>query len=787
VTARNPFPANPVATYGVPIVKTCDKLKTVSRAKKELIDYLSAYAKEETRYGGVVALAGAHGSGKTHLLMLLAETVRNFTTFEVGCLYVKPDDTSLFNVYRKAVDGIGRIGLIHRLDGARRALAKHEVEQTRITESISTRIDESIDLNALIEEGTIDTDALENALEEALHATGVPSDFIQALKLCETSSGDKAFQWLLGNDASDLEVLGLSRPLRQMETSSSSGISAEESVAIDGLSLLALLHRVAGSPFVVLIDQFDVLIPREVDGKVRFPALTTLMEAFKEQHALVFLAGSEAAWRRLPPDVPPRLRFRTPFAVGALERGEIAMLVDALMDKRGQLSKETLAALDELTGGNPREVLAICYQLFETLGGRLSRATKEDVAASGRRSGTVDGRAQLALAMTDEVITDYGRISRDVALPDGRVVDRLLRQRDRVVAVFLVVKASDNLDETVQARNLGDAIQTVRETMAGAPVVAVTVGYTSAEVRELFTSSATVIPFDDRKYKAQLEAEMVRIDSTAEPKKERGSEATETLERIADRLDALEGQRREEAGKAQERFAKAAEKAMQPETKERELKTRWQLLSELDVVVSESALNNGESERESIRSILINNEAYRNDRLLDELGGLYLDVLNIATSALDTSVSMGDYIRATKAGILADMRARLRRHTFFADLISRPVRTSIFAGVFAAFVMLCWAIWKVNIGFSRYDLQFLTERYGSMTGYMFSRVLWSLPYALAVGLVCSCLIGLLLYLKDPSRLWRRRLARLRRAALRTRDGIHSVQNDPAVVSARIPS
>jgi hypothetical protein len=751
VTSRNPFPADPVATYGVPTIKTCDKLTSVLRAERELIDYLSAYAKEVSRYGGVVALAGAHGSGKTHLLLHLDKTGRTFSSLRVGSVYVKPDAASLFSAYRKALEGIGRAGVIHLLDGARRALAKHYSDQTRITESISARIDEEADLSVLVEDGTVDADALENALDEALHSTGIPGDVIQALKLCETSSGEKAFQWLLGNDVSDPEVLGLSRPLRQTETSTSA-ISAEDSVAIDGLSLLSLLHRVAESPFVVLIDQFDILLPREVEGKMLFPAITTFMESLKSQQALVFIAGSEAAWKRLPPDVWPRLRSRAPLPVGALSREEIAMLVDSLLDKSGQLSDEPLSTLDELTGGNPREVLAISHELFEKTDGHLNRATVEDVAESGRRSGTVEERARLALTLTDEVIADYGRVSRDVALPDGRNAERVVRQKGRVVVAILLVRASDSIDETAQARNLRDAIQSIRGTMTGAPVVAVTVGYTSAEVRALFKAAATVIPFDDRNYKAQLEAEMVRIDSATEQPKQQDPQATAVLEKIAVRLDALENERRDQADKAQERFEKKAAKSALPDVKEREQKTLGQLLEELDVVEELATADDTRRERESIRSILINNEAYRNDRPLDELGGLYLDVINIGKGAIGDARGS---IRATKSGLLAQMRARLlQQHDFFGDFVAR-VLTSVMIGLLATviFAFIPSAVWQ------------LRERQDPPAAMLVGKLKSTLLIAPSAGLAAGILCYGFLYWRNPSRVWRRTVTKLRESLL----------------------
>lgn len=753
---RNPFPADPVATFGVPTLRTCDKLSTVRSAKGELTDYLTAYVKAETRYGAVVALAGAHGSGKTHLLLYLQETSRGFTSLNIGSVYIKPDIPGLFGVYRKALEAIGRTGIINLLDSARRELAKRDSDRTRITESISARIDQTKDLSELLDDNTVDADALENELDETLHTTGIPTDTIQALKLCQSSSGEKAFQWLLGNEVAELDTLGLSGQLRQTETSAS-GISAEDNVAIDGLSVLALLHRVAGSPFLVLIDQFDVLLPSEIEGIISYPAITTFMEAMKAQMSLVVIAGSEGAWSRLPPDVLPRVRGRAVLKVGALTRDEIVLLIDALMDSRATLNSDTLTALNELTGGNPREVLAISHQLYEKTAGAMHRATPRDVGESGLRSGTVDERAKLALKLTDEVIRDYGRISRDVATSDGKVIDRVVRQKERVVVAILLVRASDSVDETTQAKNLRDAIQSIRQTMPGAPVVAVTVGYTSAEVRSLFAPAATVIPFDDRTHKTQLEAEMVRLDTqvTTEPPKEDATKTAMVLDKITARLEALENARREEAGKAQERFAAEAANAAAPEIREREMKTRWQLLEELDRVFDYASGANERGERDSIRLILVNNEAHRNDRLLDELGGLYLDLLDIGRSAWNDK-GMMLRLHNAKMGIIAEMRSRLQRRTAFNAALGRPVQMSLLIGTITLVLELLAATW----------FYLLREVPGAPLTYAFVlAVRYWLPFHIGGAFIVYGFVFTLLRWRNPAARWRRRIAWIRKDVL----------------------
>src|ERR1051326_6606785 len=190
---RNPFPAQPVATFGASGLVSAE-LESFRRAAAKLHEYLHDYATETTRHGGAVVLVGQHGSGKTHLLTYLSDLARAFERIEVGCVYAQPDDVSIFDVYKKVLQNLSLERIVHLLDLARLALAKEIVEHAQITESIGKRIEKTTDLQPLFKNSLIDAAALEDSLYTRLLMPDIPPEMVLALRNCSTSAD--AFQWL---------------------------------------------------------------------------------------------------------------------------------------------------------------------------------------------------------------------------------------------------------------------------------------------------------------------------------------------------------------------------------------------------------------------------------------------------------------------------------------------------------------------------------------------------------------------------------------------------------------
>src|SRR5262249_59605725 len=91
------------------------------------------------------------------------------------------------------------------------------------------------------------------------------------------------------------------------------------------------------------------------------------------------------------------------------------------------------------------------------------------------------------------------------------------------------------------------------------------------------------------------------------------------LERGSMWLDELGTERVAEYAQREQRFADATTVLAAPARKEQELKTRWDLVEALDRL--EAALDAGvpeDQERGRMRAILVANETYRSDSILDQ-------------------------------------------------------------------------------------------------------------------------------------------------------------------------
>src|SRR5262249_20914055 len=133
-----------------------------------------------------------------------------------------------------------------------------------------------------------------------------------------------------------------------------------------------------------------------------------------------------------------------------------------------------------------------------------------------------------------------------------------------------------------------------------------------------------------------------------------------------------------EYAQTEQRLADATTVLAAPARKEQELKTRWDLVEALDRL--EAALDAGvpeDEERGRMRAILVANETYRSDSILDQLGAAYLDLMSLDSSLAD------------RRELIFDMRQSLRQQGGFLAAVRRASPLSeIVVGIIAA--LLGW-------------------------------------------------------------------------------------------------
>src|SRR5207248_4343212 len=286
-----------------------------------------------------------------------------------------------------------------------------------------------------------------------------------------------------------------------------------------------------------------------------------------------------------------------------------------------RFSAESVRTIDGLAGGNPREIIRIAYQTFEKLRGALDRATYEDLVSCAVASGTVADREKNALGMADSILRAFGRVSQDFAIGGGLKLDRLLIMNGTTPSLALqTLRATDQLSEVQSARGVIPVLNYLEQTWPGVPLIVVTIGYSSAPVTGLLGQTFPMLAFDEETFPSELQTRVVELLAKAQERKQAEQQAppaaadpvlVNLLQRVSSRLDDLETSRRAGVESAAQTFTTRTLEHAAPELEKRELRTKWDLLEELDRLadVADPYHPEHDKERQIVRGILVANES----------------------------------------------------------------------------------------------------------------------------------------------------------------------------------
>jgi hypothetical protein len=716
----NPFHPEAVATYGQ-VIKTSEGLGYMSTPLEELTNYLINYpAAGDRRYGAAIGLRGGHGSGKTHLLMWLAEKAGSLSSIQPIVLYAKADRASFADLYTQLVSNLSREKLQELFAEAVRKLAQEEVGKARASESLQAQLSSTAGVEKLSREQKIDLDQLviqlqakldtpKDSVSSATPEKPVPGAIPRTLTLINNPSvGEKAYQWFLGKEVTGLADLNLSSHLfelkstdqefaRESDTANADGSQrpggvAESSVpdvtAVDALETVAALMLIAERPLIILIDQFEVLLRADPKRQqTLFSVIKKMVEQLNLQKALTFIAGSNEPWESLTLDVTPRLRRRDPLLVGNLSLNETENLLSAYtggLDCR--FSDNALATIHALSGGNAREVIRIAYYAYNDseVSGDLDKVDDAVLVRSAAESHTVDERNKLALVTVDSVLAEFGgSVRANISIDDDISLDRMLVSNDQPRLALMTMKATDKLSEITSARRFSVVRSYLQEKWAAVPLIAVSVGYSSHEVGNLIGTASTVLQFNEKNFPGQLRARVTEL--LAQPREKAAGASTdpnvlEYFQTIAERLNTLEVQRADEIKNVAERFAERSQVESEPARTERELGTRWDMVNALDHLQDALRGGNLDIERGIMRSLLVANEANLKVKQIDYLGGLYMDLIAEAPPPWDNSAA-DDFARRelgeTRGNIIRDLRRLLRGKSAINNLVEQPLKYAL--------------------------------------------------------------------------------------------------------------
>lgn len=702
----NPFDIDAVATYGEAL-RGADDLEYMRNVMGKLDDYLRTFPDSGRRYGGALGLIGGHGSGKTHLLSRIAERARELASIRVTVVYAKADSSSMFDLYHQFLSDLSRDQIQDVIRRAQVQVAFGYLRRAKITEDVVTRLEGIDDLTDLYRQGTIDREhinrLLSDQLIEKLKAGSqlnpepddqkylIPLEFPQMLlRVDDPAIGEAAYRWLQGEPVEGLRELGLEAPLKRAGVDDE-GLSAADVAAINSLESIAALHQIADMPFVLLLDQLEVLLRANSDRVITlFSVIKKMIEQLGRQNGLMFIAGNEDSWSILPRDVGPRFREREPTRVGVLNIDETKIFLQSYTQALGVGILDTeIEKLRSLAGGNLREMIRIGHQAYEISGGSLDKVDAPMLEECALMSGTTEDRKKLALDIADKVLGEFGTSEQSIAPREGVRIERLLLRENRPYVGLLVMAATGQVSEVNSALSINAALVYLQQEMSQVAPVIISVGYSSNEIISMLSTTAPVIEFNELDFALKLRTQLVTIGMNSvvlSPiEAVADNEAFKLLRTISERLEALEIDRQFRAQDINISLEKSAQELARPAVEARSLKTRWELMEQLDELEEALATDRPLLERELIRSMLIANETYLKLDFFDVLGGEYLDNISEArylelrgqSGEIDNGESQTDILSSHRSRILRDLRSELRRYrheSFFKRFLRRLFR-----------------------------------------------------------------------------------------------------------------
>jgi hypothetical protein len=600
------------------------------------------------------------------------------------------------------------------------------VRAAKITESIASRAAVRDDLQKLLREENLDRAGLMSALHDRLLALQVPNAVaLTFMQIDDPVAGDDAYRWLLGYPVPHGSPLGDVQPLGRTD-SAASGYADRDLASIDALEIVAALHSIAGVPLVVLIDQLEVMFrtPDRMRVETLSSLLKKLIEQLGRQQALLFIAGTDDVWEKVPRDVPPRLRRREPLLVGGLTALETGLLLDAYLQTPSNRAlaphvvSHVAERIHELSGGTPREIVRIAHHVWQKTGGALLRATDKDLLESASESGTIADREHLALSLADQVLAEFGAVSAEVSVGPDLQIDRVLRDnRGTVLAGLMVLRATDQVSEVDAARRVRALVQYCAEQWKGAIAGAVAVGYSSGEIRGLLENITKIFLFDDRTFSADLRswlAEGIQRDARQEPSSDPA--ISSALHDLATRLRELETRRFADVEAVQTRFEQRTTEVAAPARQRAELRTRREMLEAIDELFETMAQGHAEEERKTMHALLVANEARMKSERVEGLGGVFLDALGLERLNWDVgSPARLEESRGLRADILGEIRRALRERSGPALFPAETGKIALIVGLIAAATVA--VLWIVGL---QYPLR--TFEYSAQSSAIFPRL-----------------------------------------------------------------
>lgn len=401
----NPFPASGVARLS----SAANELLTITTdAVKKGLSYLDDYLDrsgvvnndvgQSESHGNVIAIVGEYGTGKTHIALELLNRIISNGTPDIHIFYLDAPADSFMALYKERfIPKLLRADVRDRVREYLSDIIAKELEKSVLTKAAAQSLRErKISPLELVRSLGLMESEFRQRLNEQLGEVTENKDFGTAFSLfLRPEFEDAVWEWLQGAppDAA-LVDRGISRTLN------------DDPAVLETIGVFAFLYGRQNHRFVLVIDEMEkVLSHSQRTDEATVLAFKKLMEVMGKTRALLILCGLPDFMEVLPEDAQQRiLSIVRPTGLSPSDTEQYIREAQKRATGRERLkpfTKDTVAYVSEIAGGNARKVVRLCYHAFQAAvnsGTDITRAMLRETA-----------REQFELTTKEDVYTEISR------------------------------------------------------------------------------------------------------------------------------------------------------------------------------------------------------------------------------------------------------------------------------------------------------------------------------------------------------------------------------------------
>lgn len=457
------------------------------------LDYVEEYLASDSasapeRSWKSLMIIGQLGLGKTHLAQVIAQRLASEEDSRVRLMVLDAPTGDFTAVYRRSLIGqLDRFDLHDRLKDYYASVVAGDLDKSPATRELAAGLREGrFDPQKVVEHFGLVESALRDQLNQRMLRVAELSNFSKAFTLALIPQYEQqVWEWLQGRPPSTaLREHGIT-PLLE-----------DASSAYDALAVLAFVYGRVGYRFVLIIDEFDKMLPNDPAARqITLGLVERLINGFIDSHGLLVCCALPEAHQELLPSTRERVRT---IRLNPFTTDELAQYISNALGEAARLFPlDAVSAITDLTGGVPRQALTMCGHAWTYAESSGAPVTTDTVRTAVREQYELSTITDVRGSMRQVLEAAGWPYVRDHLL-DGFAVDFWIPLGDSGVALLIT-------GSLLQSDDLAELRPRLRAAGA-AEVILIVNGFMSASLRESVSADIGRQPlvYDDRPFNTAL-------------------------------------------------------------------------------------------------------------------------------------------------------------------------------------------------------------------------------------------------------------------------------------------